>query len=143
MENQDQNKSIQDILNTHGPNGGFSESKIRRSRDFRFYGVTQSRTGSPERSLSLKLIKSSMEQLVIPYHDFGSPISYDGKGTIELTASTIHITIEGKGLGKLLDYLAEHRLMWIKEPENTADTFNSGGDEDDIVITSIEVRSVH
>jgi len=143
MENQDQpNKTIQDLLQ-RGYNGGFSEVKIRRSRDFKFYGITQSRTGMSETTMAFKIIKSNLEQLVIPYHDLATPIKFDGKNTIEMSASTLHITIEGQGLESLLDYITEHRLMWIKEPENSSDTFISSDEGGEIVITSIEVKMIH
>ena len=150
MENQDlPNKTLRDILTSRGNNGGFGDIKIRRSRDFRFYGITQSRTGTPEHTFALKIIKSDKEQLVIPYHDIGTPIKFDGKGIIEISAASIHLIIEGKGLDKILDYLAEHRLMWIKEPETSEDLFFDNEMDDDenihdkVIIHSIEVKSVH
>jgi len=144
MENQDQpNKTLQDLLTTRGFNGGFGEAKIRRSRDFKFYGITQARTGRNETTMAFKIIQSSLEQLVIPYHDIATPIKFDGKNTIEMSASTLHITIEGQGLEILLDYIIEHRLMWVKEPENSSDTFLSNDDNGEIIITSIDVRVIH
>lgn len=145
MANRDlPNSTLQDLLASKGTDGGFGEIKIRRSRDFQFYGITQARTGNPEMTLSLKVIKSSKKQIVIPYHDISTPITYNGRNKIELSASTIHLTIEGSGLDKILDYLAEHRLMWIKEPEDTADSFHSSDDdENNVIINSIEVKSVH
>lgn len=148
MEDQDQqnrdsqNRSLQDILTDRGTNGGFRDQRIRRSRDFNFYGITQSRTGSAERSITVKFIRSNGEQLVIPYHDLNSPYRFDGKNTLELSTSTLHIIIEGKGLEKILDYLAENRLMWIKEPLTSEDSFFSSDDEDEMVVSDIKVEMV-
>jgi len=137
-----ENKTLQDILTDRGTNGGFRDQRIRRSRDFHFYGITQSRTGSAERSIAVKFIRSNGEQLVIPYHDLNSPYRFDGKNTIELSTSTLHITIEGKGLEKILDYLAENRLMWIKEPLTSEDSFFSGDDEDKVSVNEIRIDMV-
>lgn len=144
MENQDQNsKSIQDLLNTRGINGGFNDQRIRRSRDFKFYGITQGRSGKPETSLAIKVIMSNGEQIVIQYHDLLSPIKFDGGSKIELSTSMIHLVIEGTGMDKILDYLAEHRLMWIKEPESSADIFDNFSDSEEIQIESIAVNRSH
>lgn len=134
-----QHKTLEDILTDRGTSGGFGDKRIRRSKDFKFYGVSMSRTGNAERSIAVKFIRSNGEQLVIPYHDLNSPYRFDGKNIIELSTSTLHITIEGKGLEKILDYLAEHRLMWIKEPIDSTDSFFSSDDEGEIVISEIKV----
>ena len=94
------------------------DKRVRISKDFTFYGVTVTKSGDPEISLALKIIKESGEQLIIQYHEMISPMRYDGAGLIEFSTPYLSVKIEGKNLGDIIDYLAEHRLVWIKEPDS-------------------------
>lgn len=96
-----------------------------------------------ELALGFKIIKSNQEQLVIPYHDLLSPFKFDGKSIIEISTSTLHITIEGQSLEKILDYISEHRLVWIKEPVDSGDTFFVSVDDDEITIDSIQIDTIN
>lgn len=142
MEREDQHdkKSFSDLL-TQGTSGSaFNSDIIRRSRDFEFFGVTQSRTGSPDIAKSMKLILSSGEQHIVKYHDIGCPITFDGNSKIEFTiAGTSKVTITGNGLEAVLDYIAEERLMWIKEPEDSSDLFFTEHEKkgSEIIISSV------
>ena len=93
-------------------------SSIRPSDNFTFYGITKTKGGDAEISLALKLIMENGSQLIIQYHELNSPMKYDGATTIELATTTLSITITGKRLDDIIDYLAEHRLVWIKEPDS-------------------------
>jgi len=97
---------------------GFTDSRIRISKDFTFYGVTQTKAGEPEISISFKIIKADGRQLIIQYHELISPMEFDGANEIVLSTLNMKITIKGKNLSNIIDYLSEHRLMWIKEPDS-------------------------
>lgn len=98
---------------------GYSKrSAIRPSENFTFYGITKTKGGDAEISLALKLIMENGSQYIIQYHEINSPMKYDGATTIELNTPTLSITISGKRLDDIIDYLAEHRLVWIKEPDS-------------------------
>lgn len=144
-QHQQNSKTLQDILTSKSLSSDFGDKRIRRSRDFKFYGITQGRTGTPEQTLAIKITKSNGEQLVIEYSDLVSPKKYDGRDKLEISTLSIHITIEGKGLDKIIDYLAEHRLMWIKEPESSDELFFDPemDDEDMVIIQSIEIKMIH
>ncbi len=55
----------------------------------------------------------------IYYHDFVSPLEYDGKELIEIKIPAATISITGRNLGLLFDYLFENRVAWIKEPDSS------------------------
>ena len=93
-------------------------SVIRPSENFTFYGITKTKAGDAEISIALKLIMENGSQLIIQYHEINSPMKYDGATTIELNTSTLSVKITGKRLEDIIDYLAEHRLVWIKEPDS-------------------------
>ena len=93
-------------------------SVIRPSDNYTFYGVTKTKAGEAEISLALKIILENGSQLIVHYHEINSPMRYDGATTIELNTSALSIIITGKNLADLIDYLAEHRLVWIKEPDS-------------------------
>lgn len=139
--NKTESRSVQDLLRKGSSLGSLRDEKIRRSRDFKFFGVTQSRTGTPDMSQSIKLILSTNEQLLIPYHQISTPIRYDGSGEIELSVDGQHFKISGIGLETIIDYIAEQRLMWIKEPMFSEDSFMD--DEELVVIRSIEKVMIH
>ena len=58
------------------------------------------------------------EEYGFDYHELISPKFFNGSSKIVLQTSSMSITIEGKKLKLILDYLMEHRLMWIKEPDS-------------------------
>lgn len=111
-------------------------SIIRPSENFTFYGITKTKAGDAEISLALKLIMENGSQLIIQYYEINSPMRYDGANTIELNTPTLSITITGKRLDDIIDYLAEHRLVWIKEPDSDFTEI----DEAEPEIEKIEVK---
>ena len=95
-----------------------ADTRIRPSQDFTFFGITKTRAGEPVMSLALKLILKNGEQIIIQYHEMTSPMRYDGSGKIIFSTTTLGITIQGNNLDNIIDYLAEYRLVWIKEPDS-------------------------
>lgn len=126
-------KPIGRILQDKKPS--FLDERIRISKDFTFYGVTQTRAGEAEISIAFKIIKTNGEQYIIDYHELISPKYFDGAGKIKLNTPYLSIVIEGKNLGNLVDYFAEHRVVWLKEPDS--DFLKVG--EGEVDIESIEV----
>lgn len=104
-------------------------SVIRPSENFTFYGITKTKAGDAEISIALKLIMENGSQLIIQYHEINSPMKYDGATTIELNTSTLSVKITGKRLDDIIDYLAEHRLVWIKEPDSDFTEINEAEPE--------------
>ena len=82
-------------------------------------GASKSKSGVAEVSLALKLIMEDGSQLEIQYHEFVSPMKFDGATLIEISTPTLSIKINGKNLQSIFDYLMEHRLVWIKEPDSS------------------------
>jgi len=117
-QQKESKKKISDIIQDKRGGQDFTDTRIRISKDFAFYGVTQTKSGQAEISLALKIIKADGEQLIIQYHELISPMRFNGVDKIELSTSSLKIIILGKNLGDLIDYLAEHRLVWIKEPDS-------------------------
>jgi len=114
---QEENKTpIGKLIQDRKPS--YLDKRIRISEDFKFYGITKTQAGNAEIAISLKIILKDGKQLVIQYHELISPMAYDGVSIIKLATSHLSIEIKGKNLSDLLDYLAEHRLMWIKEPDS-------------------------
>jgi hypothetical protein len=138
MEHQqkEDRKPIGKIIQEKKSRTSFTDSRIRISKDFTFYGITQTKGGDPEISLGLKIIKANGEQYIIQYHELISPIHYDGATTIKLLTPSISITITGKNLDDVIDYLAEHRLMWIKEPDSDFVEVKEG----EVEISSIVIK---
>lgn len=117
-QQKDEQNSINKILNEKQGVSNFKDTRIRQSKDFAFYGVTKTQAGNPEISLALKLILKDGSQLLIQYHELNSPMKFDGSTQIELHTHSLNIVIRGARLEPLFDYLAEHRLMWVKEPDS-------------------------
>ena len=135
-QQKEDRKPIGKIIQEKRGVSSFTDTRIRISKDFTFYGVTQTKSGNPEISLALKIIKENGEQLIIQYHELMSPMRFDGATTIKLATPSLTIKIIGKNLTDILDYLAEHRLVWIKEPDS--DFLQAK--EDEVEIESIEIE---
>lgn len=112
--------------------------RIRECENFTFYGVTKTKAGSAEISLALKLVMADNSQLIIQYHELMSPMKYNGVDEIEITTPTLSVTIKGKNLDDIIDYLAEHRLVWIKEPDS--DFLLAKEKTDNVEIEEIRVK---
>ncbi len=66
-----------------------------------------------------KIIYAAGNTAAVYYHDVISPISYDGKGEIQVKIPGAIIRITGKNLQILFDYFFEARIVWIKEPDSS------------------------
>ena len=133
---KDDKKPIGKLIQEKRGLSNLSDTRIRISNDYTFYGVTKTKAGDAETSLALKIILESGEQLIVQYHEMVSPLRYDGATTIQISTPTISIKIEGKNLDDIIDYLAEHRLVWIKEPDSDFTQVKVG----DVEIEKIEVK---
>lgn len=138
MEHQQKvdKKPIGRLLSEGKAKSSYLDKRVRISEDFKFYGVTKTQAGDAEISLALKILKEDGEQLVIQYHEFISPMRFDGATEIRLSTLYLSIKITGKNLGILLDYLAEHRLVWVKEPDSDFIEVAEG----EVEISEIEVK---
>ena len=136
MEHQqkDDKKPIGKLIQDRKPK--YLDKRIRISEDFHFYGITKTQAGNPEITIALKIILADGSQLIIQYHELISPMRFDGASTIKLSTLTLELIIKGKNIGNLLDYLAEHRLMWIKEPDSDFTQLKEG----EVEIEKIEVK---
>ncbi|MEM8527987.1 MAG: hypothetical protein AAGG68_25320 [Bacteroidota bacterium] len=92
--------------------------KVRDARNFTFFGVTKGIIHDAPISIAFKIILQNGEQHIFQYHEVVSPMVFNGSSKIVLNTSSLSITIEGKKLNLILDYLSEHRLMWLKEPDS-------------------------
>jgi hypothetical protein len=124
MHPQEANKTIPTLLEQ--PRGSILKSRGKSP----FYGVSDERTGNV---LALKLVSSVGLQRAIHYHDIVSPMDFNGETEITLFTSSLKIIINGHNLEKLFDYIIQHRVMWLKEPQ---DSF-SGVEDNDVEISSI------
>lgn len=70
-------------------------------------------------AVALKFVTQSGEQKAIHYHDIISPIEYDGEGEIKLHTSRLSIAIKGRNLDELFDYIIQHRVKWVTEPQDS------------------------
>lgn len=110
MYQQEENRRIPTLLDT-------PRSTILKSRgQSLFYGVSEERIGNV---LALKLVSATGSQRAVHYHDIVSPMDFDGNCEIILLTTAIKITIKGKNLEKLYDYIIQHRVMWVKEPQTS------------------------
>ena len=92
-------------------------SNILKSRGQNpFFGISEERVGNV---LALKLVTATGSQRAVHYHDIVSPMDFDGESEIILMTNGIKITINGKNLEKLYDYIIQHRVMWVKEPQQS------------------------
>lgn len=135
-QQKENRKPIGKIIQERSSSVKAADTRIRPSKDFTFYGVTPTRSGEPEISLALKIIKATGEQLIIQYHELVSPMRFDGASRITLSTTTLKIAITGKHLDNIIDYLSEHRLVWIKEPDSDFFQTNEG----EVVIEKIDIE---
>lgn len=95
-----------------------------------FFGISDERAGN---ALALKLVSAQGTQRAIHYHDIISPMDFNGDSEIILLTTSLKVKIVGHNLEKLFDYIIQHRVMWMKEPQ---DSFTYVADEE-LEITSI------
>lgn len=124
MHQQEPNKTIPTLLDQ--PRGSILKSRGKSP----YYGISDERTGNV---LALKIVSSVGLQRAIHYHDIISPMDFNGESEIILLTSSLKVIINGHNLERLFDYIIQHRVMWIKEPQ---DSFVAV-EEKDVEISSI------
>lgn len=93
---------------------------IRKAKDRGCYAYTFDQAGRHPISLAIDLMLKDGSRYGIFYMEIQSPIQYqlgDGESgqKILFKTHTIGITIEGRGLGPIYEYLLEQRLVWLAE----------------------------
>ena len=110
MPQQEENKRIPTLLDQ--PRNPILKSRGKSM----FFGISDERTGNV---LALKLVSSSGTQKAVHYHDIHSPMDFNGESEIILLTTALKITIKGRNLEQLFDYIIQHRVLWIKEPQDS------------------------
>lgn len=137
---EEQNKATPFLLREKDRRGKLEDNRIRPSNDYPnsdnpVYGITKTLRGEPTLSMALKIILKNGRQLAFNYHELVSPIEYDGASQIIIQTLTKTIKIEGRNLETLFDYILEHRLVWMKEPDASLVPIN----DNEVQIRSIAV----
>lgn len=110
MHQSEQNKNLPTLIKDR-------KSSVLKSRGkSRFFGIADDREGNV---LALKFISESGEQKAIHYHDIVSPMDFNGNNKIVLNTPRVTITIRGKHLEDLFDYILQHKVKWIEEPQSS------------------------
>jgi hypothetical protein len=135
---EEQNKQIPFLVREKERKNKATENRIRPSSDYPFYGVTKTVRGEPTLSMALKIILKDGRQFAFNYHELVSPIEYDGASEISIQTLSKTITIEGRNLEQLFDYILEHRLVWMKEPDSSLVIAN----DNEVQISAISVKAV-
>jgi len=118
---------------------------IRRAKERKYYGYTfDQRNGQHPLSLALDFLTKDGSRFGIFYMEIRSPIHFnlgeDGSGQkIVLNVSSSEITIEGKHLSPIYEYILEQRIVWLKESDSS---FSGDGEENEPVIERIEIKDV-
>ena len=120
MSQLEQNKDIPRLISQ-------GLDTVRKSRSVNpFFGITNERAGIPENAIALKFITATGEQKALHYHDIISPLDYDGVEKITLSTVGMKVTIAGNFLEELFDYILEHRVKWITEPQTSFEEIEEG-----------------
>lgn len=110
MHQAEQNKRIPTLLEPQ--HSGILKSRGKSP----FFGISDERMGNV---LALKVVSAIGSQRAIHYHDIISPMDFNGDSQIVLFTTAIKIIINGRNLEKLFDYIIQHRVMWLKEPQES------------------------
>lgn len=115
---------------------------IRKAKERQFYAYTfDQRDGRHPLSLALDFFIKDGNRFGIFYMEITSPVLYSlGSGataqSVTIRTSTAEITIKGKNLSPIYEYILEQRLVWLKEPDTS---FVETG-EDEPEIEEIELK---
>ena len=125
MHQSEENKRIPTLLEN-------SKNSILKSRGKSpFFGISDERTGYV---LALKVVSATGTQRAVHYHDLVSPMDFDGNAEITLSTTALKIIIKGHNLEKLFDYIIQHRVLWMKEPEESFVEIEEG---------AVEINTIH
>lgn len=111
--------------NSHLSFKGEKAEFIRKAKDRKCYGYTfDQRNGQHPLSLAVDFFLKDGSRMGIFYMEIQSPIllSLGGANTpqsITLRTTGTEITIYGKRLSPIYEYLLEQRLVWLKEPDSS------------------------
>lgn len=130
MRQSELNRSIPNLIKER------SNPILKTRGTSEFYGIAEEREGNV---IALKFITSLGEQKAIHYHDIISPMDYNGDSEIRLMTLRVTVIINGRNLDSLFDYIIQHQVKWVKEPENS---FTQGLKEDALEITSIRFETL-
>lgn len=114
---------------------------IRKAKDRNFYGFTHDDRGQHSISLAIDFFQKDGNRFGIYYLEIASPVRFNlGGGTanasISFTTPSVDITIEGRNLNVIYEYLLEQRLVWLKEK----DTSVADVPEGEPIIESIRIE---
>ena len=110
MHQSEQSRSIPSLIREK------RHSVLRTKVENPFFDIASEQEGN---ILALKITNSIGEQRAIHYHDLVSPMDYNGENQITLLTPRIKIAIYGQNLDDLFDYIIQHRVKWIKEPQES------------------------
>ena len=92
---------------------------IRKSKDRTFFGYTYEKQGTHPLSLAIDIRTKDGNRSATFFHEISSPIIFDPSGSICFKTSSQEIKIEGRNLEFIYELLMEHRLVWIKEMDDS------------------------
>lgn len=133
--------NLKDRLGQSNNYGISDKVPIRKSKDSAFYGVTFDQAGRHPISLAIDFFRKDGSRFGIFNMEINSPILFDLGGEIKpqsilLKTNSIEITIEGRNLQKVYEYILEQRLVWVKEPDSSHTEIKEG----EVEIEKIEIE---
>ena len=110
-----------------GQNNSGVENKtpIRKAKPFKFYGITFNQVGTHHPiSLAIDFFTKDGGRFGIFNMEISSPVLFDLGGEVRpqsiiLKTNSVTITIEGRNLDRVYEYILEQRLVWMKEADNS------------------------
>ena len=114
---------------------------IRKAKDRKYYGYTFDQAGRHPISLAIDFMLKDGSRFGVYYMELQSPIQFqlgagDSGQQILLKTASFRITLEGKNLAPVYEYLLEQRLVWTKE---VSSSFSNEGLE--TLISSILIET--
>lgn len=110
MHQSEQNRIIPNILKDR------TNSAMKGRGSSPYYTLTDKESSM---AVAIKFVSANGEQKAVHYHDIVSPIEYDGNSRITLLTQRITVIIEGRSLDDLFDYIIQHRVKWVEEPQGS------------------------
>jgi hypothetical protein len=97
---------------------------IRKATDRKYYGYTFDQAGRHPISLAIDFMTKDGDRFGVFYMEIQSPIQFQlGDGVteqkIQIQTHSNEISIEGRKLAPIYEYLLEQRLVWLKEEDST------------------------
>jgi hypothetical protein len=92
-----------------------ASAQVPHQKEYEFFGLAHSQAST----IGFKIMFAGGNIAAIQYHDIISPLEYDVQGLITIRTLSVNITIKGKNVQELFDYLFENRVVWMKEPDSS------------------------